>query len=377
MACLPRGDLTGLLPSIANRLESIQFMRRVPLVLASLVAAASLASPAAAQDASQSSALNSYGAPVDPAHDMVFPVIGDVSYTDTFGAPRGGGRTHEGQDLLGQKMQEEVAADAGTVTTLTWPEASYGYYLRITADDGWTYTYVHINNDTPGTDDGAADRKDVYGPGIDKGTRVQRGQLVAYLGDSGDAENTQPHLHFEMRRPDGSLVNPMKSLDAAQHIDAPAGQTVDPSPIPRLAGADRVATSVAVSTRGWPNGSPVAVLAAGDSYAEALPASVLAAKSTAPLLLVTGATLPDIVAGELDRLKAATVLVVGSVPAAVDDALHTAGREVRRVGVAGDPVATSVAVGNPVGGAAGVGVLVTLDRLAEGGSAAGRAAGHG
>src|SRR5688500_5859485 len=161
-------------------------MRRAPLFLAAVVAFAALVSPpASAED--------------DPdVHDIVFPVVGDVTYTDTYGEPRGSGRTHEGQDLLGDKMQELVAADSGTITILTWPEASYGYYIKLTADDGWTYSYVHINNDTPGTDDGAATREHVYGPGIDEGERVERGQLLGYLGDSGNAEHTAPHLHREM-----------------------------------------------------------------------------------------------------------------------------------------------------------------------------------
>src|SRR3954464_3453668 len=99
-------------------------MRRVFPLLAVLVAAASLASPAAAQDA-----------PASDVHDILFPVIGDVSYTDTFGAPRGSGPTHGGQDLRGEKMQQLGAADSGVITILLWPEASYGYYIKLTADD--------------------------------------------------------------------------------------------------------------------------------------------------------------------------------------------------------------------------------------------------
>src|SRR5688572_28575970 len=44
---------------------------------------------------------------------MTFPVIGSVTYSDTFGQPRSGGRTHDGQDLLGPKMLELVAAADG------------------------------------------------------------------------------------------------------------------------------------------------------------------------------------------------------------------------------------------------------------------------
>jgi putative cell wall-binding protein len=318
----------------------------------------------------------------EEVHDILFPVAGDVHYSDTFGAPRGSGRSHEGQDLLGEKMQELVAADSGTITFLTWPEASYGYYVRLTADDGWVYSYVHINNDTPGTDDDAAEREDVYGPGIEEGARVERGQLIGYLGDSGNAESTAPHLHFEMHDPDGALVNPMASLDAAQHVDASV-DAVDAedddgeaSPIARLAGVDRVATAIAVAQRGWPDGADAVVLASGASYAEALPASVLAARTDAPMLLV-GDELTDALVDELEALDPSRVTVTGSVPSAVDDALDDLGYRVRRVGAAGDAESNAAGLAAEIGGDAGVAVLVNESRFADGVSAAGIAAAHG
>lgn len=338
-------------------------MRR-PLVAAAVALCAALLAPdpARAQDAQ--------------VHDILFPVIGEVTYTDTFGAPRGSGRTHEGQDLMGDKMQQLVAADSGVITMLTWPEPSYGYYIELTADDGWTYSYVHLNDDTPGTDDGAAERDDVYGPGIDEGVHVERGQLLGYLGDSGNAENTAPHLHFEMRDASGALVNPMASLDAAERADAPVGDA-EPSPIPRLAGDDRVATAIAVSERGWPDGAARAVLAAGDRYAEALPASVLAGELGGPLLLVGSSGVTEELAVELDRLGATDVTVVGSVPTSVDAALEADGRRVRRLGVVDDAVATAAAVAREIGGAGGTAVLVNRDRFPDGVSASSLAAGRG
>ena len=69
-----------------------------------------------------------------PLHPMTFPVIGPVSYTDTFGAPRIG-HTHQGQDLMGAKMQPLVAAADGTISYITIPQASYGYMLSIRGDD--------------------------------------------------------------------------------------------------------------------------------------------------------------------------------------------------------------------------------------------------
>jgi putative cell wall-binding protein len=363
-----RGEIVDAAGTItANRLRRYP-MRRVTLLPLLLLVVALAPTRVHAQESTEEPATE------PEVHDIVFPVIGDVSYSDTFGAPRGGGRSHEGQDLLGTKMQQLVAADRGTVTFLTWPEASYGYYIELTADDGFVYSYVHLNNDTPGTDDDSAEREDVYGPGIDVGARVERGQLLGYMGDSGNAEHTAPHLHFEMQRPSGTVMNPYESLEAAQRLDSPAGLTVEPSPIPRLAGDDRVATSVAVSERGWPDGAPSAVLASGEAYAEALPASVLAATASAPLLLVTGDGLPAAVDAELNRLEATAVTVIGSVPAAVDDQLRATGRGVTRLGAPGDAVGTAASIARQLGGGGGVAVLVNRSRFADGVSAAGLAA---
>src|SRR4051794_27010829 len=141
---------------------------------------------------------------------MTFPVIGAVSYTDTFGAPRSG-HPHAGQDLMGTKLQELVAAADGRVTYLQQTEIS-GNLLEITDAQGWTYTYIHLNNDTPGTDDGKAQRSDTFGPGIEKGAVVEAGQLVGYLGDSGNAEEAGAHLHFELKDPTGVTVNAYTAL---------------------------------------------------------------------------------------------------------------------------------------------------------------------
>jgi putative cell wall-binding protein len=308
-----------------------------------------------------------------PHHPMTFPVIGQVSFTDTFGQPRSG-HPHAGQDLMGTKMQELVAAADGKVTYLQQTQIS-GNLLEITGTDGWVYTYIHLNNDTPGTDDGQAQRADTFGPGIEKGAVVEAGQLVGYLGDSGNAEEAGAHLHFELKDPTGTTVNAYTALQEATRLAEAKGATA--SPIPRLAGADRVATAVAVSKAGWPGGATEVVLAEGDRYAEALPASVLAAARNGPLLLSTGATLPDVVGAELDRLQATRVTVVGSVPAAVADAVARPGRSVVRLGVADDATTPAVAVAQAVGGGGGVAVLVNDARFADGVSATTIAAGRG
>ncbi len=147
---------------------------------------------------------------------ITFPVKGGASYTDTYSAPRSGGRAHAGQDLMAPKLQPALAATAGTVIWMRYDNASVsGNMLKIKDAEGWVYSYVHINNDTPGTDDGLATRDQAFPPEIVVGATVTAGQVVAYVGDSGNAESSSPHLHFEIAAPDGTSINAYASLQAA------------------------------------------------------------------------------------------------------------------------------------------------------------------
>lgn len=150
--------------------------------------------------------------------DIVFPVLGRVSYSDSFGAPRSGGRTHEGTDIFGYKGQPLIAAVTGTVRFVAYPQPSYGYYISIEANDGWTYRYLHINNDTPGTDDNNGGEMFAYAPDMRSGNPVEAGQLIGWMGDSGNAEATTAHLHFEIRNPSGQPINPFESLYYARQL---------------------------------------------------------------------------------------------------------------------------------------------------------------
>ena len=151
-----------------------------------------------------------------PTRDMTFPVDGEVTFVDSFGAPRSGGRTHQGIDLMGAKMTPLVAAADGTVTALRHDNTGLsGNSLTITDAEGWRYVYIHLNNDRPGTDDGANIYDQAFAPGLRRGSVVEAGDLVAYMGDSGNAENAGSHLHFELHRPDGTVVNAYDSLKAS------------------------------------------------------------------------------------------------------------------------------------------------------------------
>jgi hypothetical protein len=154
-----------------------------------------------------------------PIRAVSFPVAGPITYYDDWGACRGGPecpRRHIGNDLIGRRLQPLLAANDGAVTHLVLDHPTAGWGLVITDADGWTYRYYHVNNDTPGTDDGADPPQWRLAPGITEGSVVKAGQVVAYLGDSGNSELSVPHLHFEIHRPDGSPIDPYRSLRVAE-----------------------------------------------------------------------------------------------------------------------------------------------------------------
>ena len=147
---------------------------------------------------------------------IVFPVDGETSFRNDFLEPRdGGAREHLGTDIIAPKHTPLVAAVNGVISYIPFSEPSWGYMLTIQDSEGYQYRYLHLNNDNRGTDDGNGGSGQAYASGLKRGTKVSAGQLVGWVGDSGNAENTVPHLHFEIRGPDRVAINPYSSLVAA------------------------------------------------------------------------------------------------------------------------------------------------------------------
>jgi putative cell wall-binding protein len=118
-------------------------------------------------------------------------------------------------------------------------------------------------------------------------------------------------------------------------------------PVTRLAGADRYATSAAISTATYAPGVPVAYIATGLGFADALSGAPAAAQQGGPLLLVPGTSIPSVVATELARLQPGRIVVLGGtsvVSAGVASALdaYTTGTVTRLAGA--DRYATSAAI---------------------------------
>lgn len=129
-------------------------------------------------------------AEADAGGGMACPQARPRSYSDTWGAPRNGGRSHEGTDIFGQ-MGGNVFAVTDGVIEWTRQGSSAGLWLSLRGDDGDRYWYMHLN-----------------GFAASAGQRVSAGQRIASNGNTGNARGTSPHIHFEYHPGGGGPVNP-------------------------------------------------------------------------------------------------------------------------------------------------------------------------
>jgi hypothetical protein len=150
---------------------------------------------------------------------LVFPVVAKVSYTNDFGAPRWQGR-HMANDIMAAKRARVVAVEAGKVVKWT-SSRSAGCMLYLYGASGTTYMYVHLNNDLTRRNDnrGGCRNGVAYAPGLVSGRRVDPGQFIGYVGNSGDADGIASHLHFELHPNGGRAVSPYRKLrEAWRHL---------------------------------------------------------------------------------------------------------------------------------------------------------------
>jgi len=232
-AILPHRSPTSPWPTLRSRTSQGLGPLRLAIAALALVIVLSglvLASPAGAQSADDQTSSgapagndeSTSGAPPATAgptvRDIVFPVVGKVSFSDTFGACRSGcSRTHKGVDIFGAKLAPLVAAADGTIVSVRRSSLTRaGNMVTIKDDEGWFYLYLHVNNDSPGTDDGANPQGWILPARLRVGDRVKAGDVIGYLGDSGNAETTPAHLHFEIHQPGVGVINPTPSVKAAQ-----------------------------------------------------------------------------------------------------------------------------------------------------------------
>jgi len=148
---------------------------------------------------------------------LIFPVVGPVQYRNDFGEPRGQAR-HEGNDIMAPRRAVAVAAEEGRVRFWT-TSARAGCMLYLEGRSGTTYLYVHLNNDLRGDDNkGRCVAGVAYAHGLENGDKVEAGEPVAFVGNSGDAEGGSPHLHFEVHPWGREAVSPFPHLERARKL---------------------------------------------------------------------------------------------------------------------------------------------------------------
>jgi murein DD-endopeptidase MepM/ murein hydrolase activator NlpD len=141
----------------------------------------------------------------------VFPVYGPSGYGDTFGAPRGdvSGGWHHGDDIFAPLGAPILAVASGTVFSVGWNEIG-GWRLWVRDSGGNEFYYAHLS---------------AYTSLAVNGRHVNAGQVLGFVGNTGDAQGTPFHLHFEVHPVsmlflgyDGA-VDPTKYLDAWKRLE--------------------------------------------------------------------------------------------------------------------------------------------------------------
>lgn len=147
------------------------------------------------------------GVVVGPA-GLAIPVA-DVkpgALIDTYTQARAGGaRQHDAIDIIAPHGTPVLAAAPGIVERLFFSDGGGGTTIYIRSPDRrWSYYYAHLER---------------YAPGLKEGQQVRRGQVIGYVGSSGNASPEGPHLHFAINRmaPDddwhsGEAINPYPLL---------------------------------------------------------------------------------------------------------------------------------------------------------------------
>lgn len=126
--------------------------------------------------------------PVDEAlraRQLMVPVAGvsPAEVPDTFRAPRAGRGIHGALDILAPRGTAVVSADAGRVLRLHRNRKGGLTIYATDETESFVYYYAHL---------------DRYRAGIGKGTGLARGQVIGYVGTTGNADRREPHLHFQV-----------------------------------------------------------------------------------------------------------------------------------------------------------------------------------
>ena len=184
-----------------------------------------------------------------PVQLASFPTQGPCWFIDTWRAPRGGGRLHEGVDIMAKAGQYVYAVQAGTLTkqTVDRPGSLSGNAWWLTGADGSYYFYAHLT---------------AFAADLRVGSKVAAGQVIGYVGRTGNASGA--HLHFEVHPRGGAAVNPtpiVRAVDGCTTSTPPAQPSgtvpATPATLPPAGGGTPAPTPATTPPVATPPSAPV------------------------------------------------------------------------------------------------------------------------
>jgi murein DD-endopeptidase MepM/ murein hydrolase activator NlpD len=135
--------------------------------------------------------------PTKSTSGLVCPVDGAVSFSDTWGAPRSGGRTHKGVDMSASRGTPLVAMETGRIYRLSNSTLG-GLSIYLLGNSGDMYYYAHL---------------DAFADGLSGGQKVSAGDHVGYVGTTGNSPSWIPHLHLGWQPGGGDWANPYRMVN--------------------------------------------------------------------------------------------------------------------------------------------------------------------
>ncbi len=138
--------------------------------------------------------------------NVLFPIAGNYSVPliNSWGFPRSGGRRHKGIDIFAPHGTPLVAAERGVITDVGNGKLG-GLKVWLRGASGTDWYYAHLS---------------AFAPGLAEGQVVEAGDLLGYVGQTGNAVGTPPHLHLQIHPNGGEAVNPYPMLNVVAERDA-------------------------------------------------------------------------------------------------------------------------------------------------------------
>ncbi len=138
------------------------------------------------------------------AGGYVFPVFGPTAYGDSFGTPRADVRYHHGDDIFGEFGQPVLAVADGQLFDLGWQDVG-GYRVWLRDRQGNQFYYAHLS---------------AFAAAAHNGAHLKAGAVIGFMGTTGDAIGTPPHLHFEIHPVSLLFLGYDGAVDPTSYLDA-------------------------------------------------------------------------------------------------------------------------------------------------------------